>query len=88
MTYHDYLHNHKRVTYSGLMLSGKLKDQIEKVDRKSQEQSDKVIGTANAKDRDLFSNLQPSSIESKRGRNLSAPEVLRCFDVGARIKVS
>ena len=57
-------------------------------DRKSQEQSDKVISTANAKNRNLFSNLQPSSIESKRGRNLSAPEVLRCFDVGARIKVS
>ena len=88
MMYHDYLRNHKRVIYSGLMLSDKMKEQIEEVDRKSQEQSDKVISTANAKDRNLFSNLQPSSIESKRGRNLSAPEVLRCFNVGARIKVS
>ena len=37
MLYHDYLRNHKRVTYSGLMLSGKLKEQIEGVDRKAEE---------------------------------------------------
>ena len=37
MMYHDYLRNHKRVTYSGLMLSGKLKEQIEEVDRQAEE---------------------------------------------------
>lgn len=37
MLYHDYLRNHKRVTYSGLMLSGKLKEQIEEVDRQAEE---------------------------------------------------
>ena len=30
--YLDYLRNHKRVTYSGLMLSGKLNEHIENVD--------------------------------------------------------
>jgi len=35
--YHDYLRNHKRVIYSGLMLSGKLKEQIEEVDRQAEE---------------------------------------------------
>ncbi len=79
MMYHDYLRNHKRVTYSGLMLSGKLKEQIEEVDRKSQEQSEKAISTANAKDRNLFSNLQPSSIESKRGGGTCPPP--KCYGV-------
>lgn len=37
MRYHDYLRNHKRVIYSGLMLSGKLKEQIEEVDRQAEE---------------------------------------------------
>ena len=37
MMYHDYLHNNKRVTYSGLMLSGKLKEHIEDVDRQAEE---------------------------------------------------
>ena len=37
MMYHDYLRNHKRVTYSGLMLSDKLKEQIEEVDRQAEE---------------------------------------------------
>ena len=31
------LRNHKRGTYSGLMLSGKLKEQIEEVDRQAEE---------------------------------------------------
>ena len=31
------LRNHKRVTYLGLMLSGKLKEQIEEVDRQAEE---------------------------------------------------
>ena len=33
MMYHDYLRNHKRVIYSGLMLSGELKEHIEDIDR-------------------------------------------------------
>ena len=37
MMYHDYLRNHERVTYSGLMLSGKLKEQIEEIDRQAEE---------------------------------------------------
>ena len=37
MMYHDYLRNHKRVTYSGLMLSGKLKEHIEDIDRQAEE---------------------------------------------------
>ena len=37
MMYHDYLRNNKRVTYSGLMLSGKLKEHIEDVDRQAEE---------------------------------------------------
>ena len=37
MMYHDYLRNHKRVTYSGLMLSGKLKEHIEEIDRQAEE---------------------------------------------------
>ena len=37
MLYHDYLRTHKKVTYSGLMLSGKLKEQIEEVDRQAEE---------------------------------------------------
>ena len=37
MLYLDYLRNHKRVTYSGLMLSGKLKEHIEDIDRQAEE---------------------------------------------------
>ncbi|MBR0231202.1 MAG: TnpV protein [Clostridia bacterium] len=37
MMYHDYLHTHKRVTYSGLMLSGKLKEHIEDINRQAEE---------------------------------------------------
>ena len=37
MMYHDYLRKHKRVTYSGLLLSGKLKEQIKEVDRQAEE---------------------------------------------------
>ena len=35
MMHHDYLRKHKRVTYSGLMLSGKLKEHIEDIDRQA-----------------------------------------------------
>ncbi len=34
MMYHNYLRNHKRVAYSELLLSGKLKEHIEDIDRK------------------------------------------------------
>ena len=37
MLYRDYLRTHKRVTYSGLMLSGKLKEHIEDIDRQAEE---------------------------------------------------
>ena len=37
MLYHDYLRTHKRVTYSELMLSGKLKEHIEDIDRQAEE---------------------------------------------------
>ena len=43
MMYHDYLRNHKRVTYSGLMLSGKLKEQIEEVDRQAEEMFSQLV---------------------------------------------
>ena len=37
MLYHDYLRTHKRVTYSRLMLPGKLKEHIEDVDRQAED---------------------------------------------------
>ena len=36
MMYHDYLRNDKRVTYSGLLLSGKLKAHVEDIDRQAE----------------------------------------------------
>ena len=35
--YHDYLRKHKRVTYSGLMLSGKFKEHVEDVDHQAED---------------------------------------------------
>ena len=43
MMYHDYLRNHKKVTYSGLMLSGKLKDYIEDIDRQAEEMFSQLV---------------------------------------------
>ena len=37
MIYRYYLRTHKKVTYSGLMLSGKLKEQVEEIDRQAEE---------------------------------------------------
>ena len=37
LMYLYYLRNHKKVTYSGLMLSGKLNEHIESVDRQAEE---------------------------------------------------
>ena len=43
MMYHDYLRKHKKVTYSGLMLSGKLKEHIEDIDRQAEEMFSKLV---------------------------------------------
>lgn len=43
MMYHDYLSNYKKVTYSGLMLSGKLKEHIEEVDRQAEELFSRLV---------------------------------------------
>ena len=43
MMYHDYLHKHKRVTYSGLMLSGKLKEHIEDIDRQAEDMYSQLV---------------------------------------------
>ena len=43
MMYHDYLRTHKKVTYSGLMLSGKLKEHIEDVDRQAEDIFSKLV---------------------------------------------
>ena len=43
MMYHDYLRNHKRVTYSGLMLSGKLKEHIEDIDRRAENMYSQLV---------------------------------------------
>ena len=43
MLYHDYLRNHKKVTYSGLMLSGKLKEHIEDVERQAEEMFSQLV---------------------------------------------
>ncbi|MBQ9355623.1 MAG: TnpV protein [Clostridia bacterium] len=37
LMYLDYLRNHKKVEYSGLMISGKLKEHIEDIDRQAKE---------------------------------------------------
>ena len=41
--YHYYLRNHKRVTYSGLMLSGKLKEHIEDIDRQAEDMFSQLV---------------------------------------------
>lgn len=43
MMYHDYLRKHKSVKYSGLMLSGKLKEHIEDVDRQAEEMFSQLV---------------------------------------------
>ena len=43
MMYHDYLRTHKKVTYSGLMLSGELKEHIEDIDRQAEEMFSKLV---------------------------------------------
>ena len=43
MMYHDYLRTNKKVTYSGLMLSGKLKEHIEDVDRQAEKMFSQLV---------------------------------------------
>lgn len=43
MMYHDYLCTHKKVTYSGLMLSGKLKEHIENIDRQAEDMFSQLV---------------------------------------------
>ena len=43
MMYHDYLRIHKKVTYSGLMLSGKLKEHIKDIDRQAEEMFSQLV---------------------------------------------
>ena len=43
MMYHDYLRTHKKVTYSGLMLSGELKEHIEDIDRQAEEMFSQLV---------------------------------------------
>ena len=43
MLYHDYLRNHKKVAYSGLMLSGKLKEHIEDIDRQVEDMFSQLV---------------------------------------------
>ena len=43
MMYHDYLRTYKKVTYSGLMLSGKLKEHLKDIDRQSEEMFSRLV---------------------------------------------
>ena len=41
--YHNYLRNHKRVAYSGLLLSGKLNEHLQTIDSQVEEMFDTLI---------------------------------------------
>ena len=43
LMYLDYLRNHKRVTYSGLLLSGKLNEYVEDIDRRTEEMFSQLV---------------------------------------------
>ena len=43
MMYHDYLRTNKRVTYSGLMLSGRLKEHIVEIDRQAEDMFSQLV---------------------------------------------
>ena len=43
LMYLDYLRNHKRIEYSGLMLSGKLKNRVETIDRQAEEMFSQLV---------------------------------------------
>jgi len=50
MMYQDYLRKHKKVTYSGLMLSGKLKEHIEDIDRQAEDMFSRLVKELAEKD--------------------------------------
>ena len=43
LMYLNYLRNHKRITYSGLLISGKLKEHIEDVDRQAEDMFSRLV---------------------------------------------
>ena len=43
MLYHDYLRKHKRTTYSGLLISGKLNEHIEDVDHQAENMFSQLV---------------------------------------------
>lgn len=43
MIYHNYLRNHNRIAYSGLLLSGKLKEHIEDIDRQAEAMFSRLV---------------------------------------------
>ena len=43
LMYLDYLRNHKKVTYSGLMLSGELNEHIEDIDRQAEDMFSQLV---------------------------------------------
>ncbi len=43
LMYLDYLRNYKRITYSGLLLSGKLKEHVEIINRQAEDMFSKLV---------------------------------------------
>ena len=43
LMYLDYLQNHNKVTYSGMLLSGKLKEHLEEIDRQAEEMFSQLV---------------------------------------------
>ena len=43
LMYLDYIQNHKRVTYSGLLLSGKLKEHVEDIDHQAEAMFSRLV---------------------------------------------
>ncbi len=43
LMYLDYLRNYKRITYSGLLISGKLKEHLENIDRQAEEMFSRLV---------------------------------------------
>ena len=44
LMYLDYLRNHNKITYSGLLISRKLKEQVEDVDHQAEEMFSQLVG--------------------------------------------
>ena len=43
LIYLDYLQNHNRITYSGLLLSGKLNEYVESIDRQAEDMFSRLV---------------------------------------------